>query len=569
MGPGIQHMRVVTSAVLLFAAITGAPPRAMDAEKDVAAAPPPAEVLATLDFTGELQWYYRNDLGIVLAYAGDRLYRLDLLADDLEPPAPLVFPGLAKANSVVPVARTGLLLIPDALVEGESSGSCAIDTLTGEIIWKAPALPGVDMLFSFPDAGLAVLRSPDDGGRLIAIDLLTGERVWEMAKWGRLIWTDALYLRVVVENTLLTLDVHTGDTVRDDDLALPKSKRLHAYSEEGVFLLWDNKNFTGYSIPPTPPAAASPPRELWQFKAGSLMVDACIKVGNCRINRVGDDQLYVRSATRNEIIRLTTGKPIADVKKGFWEAPVSVSPGGKYIAYAAGERMEILDGDSGDVVHEIKYPKGGEGMKTLRYMSWPTDDLVMTVFPDKKGNPRKMTGFSCSAGSLAWTTVLPEVADYLLTSEQKAKLVGRIMTSLIMTAVSAANPVSAGGDYYFAVFVPDVNVSESIAAGVTPSRGGEAGGEPPFAAALQRYAECERRIAATSETTRYSIAGPRRRYDILRIDLVSGKVDPVRRYAEDKVHAIAPFAAFERAVTLENDHRRMRLLTLVNPATKD
>jgi hypothetical protein len=201
-------------------------------------------------------------------------------------------------------------------------------------------------------------------------------------------------------------------------------------------------------------------------------------------------------------------------------------------------------------------------MKTLRYTSWPTDDLVMTVFPDKKGNPRRMIGHSCSDGSLVWTTVLPDVADYLLTSEQRAKLVGRIVMSLVMTAVSAANPVSVGGDYYFAVFVPNLNVSESLAPDVAPVRGGEAGGKPPFATAMDRYTECERRINATSGKIRYFVAGSKKAYDILRIDLVEGGVDPARRYKADTVHAIAPLPAFERAVTLETDNRRVRLLRL-------
>jgi hypothetical protein len=243
-------------------------------------------------------------------------------------------------------------------------------------------------------------------------------------------------------------------------------------------------------------------------------------------------------------------------------APVSVSPSGEFIASAASERMRILDGATGEVLHEMKYPKGGEGMKTLRYMSWPSDDLVMTVFPDKKGNPRKMNLYSCSKGELAWSDVLPEVANYMLTSEQKGKLAGRILASILLTAVSAANPVSAGGYNYFAVFVPNLNVSESFIAGMGPGRRGEAGGEPLFAAALERYAECERRSEETSGKTRYFVIGPHKQYDILKIDLISGGTDPVVRYEADKVHQITPFVMFDRAITLENNNRTVRLIGL-------
>jgi hypothetical protein len=562
MGLCMLRARTIVSGVLILGAFVIAAPSTAAAENDAQQAPPTAEVMATLDLAGKLQWYYRNDVGILLVYADGRLYRLDLLAGEIEPQDPLVFPGLDQKNSVIPVARTGLLLVPNAPFQGKPPGSHAIDTLTGEIRWHAAALPGIDVLFSFPDAGLVVVRSPDDGGRLIAIDLLTGERVWEIAKWARMIWTEAPYIRVMVENTLLTLDVHTGKSVREDDVTLPESKRLHAYTDEGVFLLWSNKQLIGYSIPPPPPAAAAPPGKLWEFKAASLMMGGCIKAGNCYIRKVGHDFLLVRSATRNEVIRLTTGEQIVNLKKGMFPSPVNVSPTGEYIASAASDGMRIHDGGTGELVYHLKYPKGGEGMKTLRYTSWPTDDLVMTVFPDKKGNPRRMIGHSCSDGSLVWTTVLPDVADYLLTSEQRAKLVGRIVMSLVMTAVSAANPVSVGGDYYFAVFVPNLNVSESLAPDVAPVRGGEAGGKPPFATAMDRYTECERRINATSGKIRYFVAGSKKAYDILRIDLVEGGVDPARRYKADTVHAIAPLPAFERAVTLENDNRRVRLLRL-------
>jgi len=559
---GTSRVQLIPVALLGIAAIAAAVQTSAAEKTPAEPAPPAAEVLTTLDFASELRWYYRNDLGILLIYADNRLYRLDLLADAPEPQEPLLFLGLTGERSVLPVARTGLLLVPNAALEGNSPGSYAIDTITGEVVWQAPALPGIDRLFSFPDAGLAILRSPDDGGRLIALDLTTGERVWELAKSARMIWTDAPYIRVVVENALLTLDVHTGETVRQDDLTLPDSKRLLVYYGEGVILLWNNKHFAGYSVPPIPPADAAPPRKLWEFKAGGPMIGQCIKIGNCRINRVADDLLLVRSAGQTELIRLTTGELIADVKQGFFGTPVSASPTRKHIAAAAANNVRILNGGSGEMIHEIEYPKGGEGMKSLRYLSWPTDDLVMTVFPDKKGNPRKMIGSSCTDGSLVWSTALPDVADYVLTSDQRAKLVGRIMASLLMTAVSAANPISAGGYDQFAVFVPSLNVSESFAAGLGPTGEGAAGGESPFVAAVKRHAECERRIAASSAKIRYFVAGPKRKYDVLKIDLVGGGVAPIARYEADTVHAIAPFPGFERAVTLENDNTRVRLLRL-------
>jgi hypothetical protein len=555
-------MRGFVYSFLILAICTIAMPLATAAKKSALPTPPAAPILASLDLAGELQWYYRNDVGILLVYASDRLYRLDLLADDPQPSKGLSLPGLTKERSVLPVAHTGLLLIPDAPLKNGSSGSYAFDTLSGEVAWEAAPLPAIDLLFSFPDAGLAILRSPDNEGQLIAINLITGERVWEIAEWARLIWTEAPYLRILAENRLLTLNVHTGETVREDDATLPESKLLYVYAQEGIFLLWADKHFTGYSVPPAPPADAAPTRKLWKLKAGGPMLGLGIKTGSCSINRVGDDMVLVAGGRKNELIRLTTGELIFTVKHGMFGAPASFSPNGKYLASAAPDRMRILNGASGTVIHEMKYPKGGEGMKSMRYMSWPSDDLVMTVFPDKKGNPRKMSVYSCSEGALAWSKVLPEVANYMLTSKQKAKLAGRIIASLVMTAVSAANPVSAGGYNYFAVFVPNLNVSESLSAGMGPGSEGDAGGEPLFAAALERHAECERLSEVTGGKLRYFVTGPHRQYDILKIDLISGSFDPVARYEAEKVHGIAPFPMFGRAVTLENNNLTVRLIDL-------
>ena len=49
---------------------------------------------------------------------------------------------------------------------------------------------------------------------------------------------------------------------------------------------------------------------------------------------------------------------------------------------------------------------------------------------------------------------------------------------------------------------------------------------------------------------------------MLKIDLIDGGIVPIARYEADTVHAIAPFGGFDRAVTLENDNTRVRLLRL-------
>lgn len=48
----------------------------------------------------------------------------------------------------------------------------------------------------------------------------------------------------------------------------------------------------------------------------------------------------------------------------------------------------------------------------------------------------------------------------------------------------------------------------------------------------------------------------------MKIELIDGSVAPLARYEGETVHAIAPVAGFKRAVTLENDSTRVRLLGL-------
>jgi len=131
-----------------------------------------------------------------------------------------------------------------------------------------------------------------------------------------------------------------------------------------------------------------------------------------------------------------------------------------------------------------------------------------------------------------------------------------------MTAVSATNPVSVGGYNYTAVFVPNLDVSESFTTGMAPTHAGDSGGQSPFAAAQERYKAIERRIDAANAASRYFVAGPKKRYEVLKIALADGNVAPVARYEADTVHVIIPFPGFGRALTLENDNTRMRLLRI-------
>jgi hypothetical protein len=271
----------------------------------------------------------------------------------------------------------------------------------------------------------------------------------------------------------------------------------------------------------------------------------------------------VNSIRHYELLRLSTGERVLDIKRGMlgFDMPFILSPGGKLIAVAGNEGLQVHDGGSGAPVHDIRYPKGREGLKTARQIRWLDQDVIATIFPDKRGNPRRMSAFSSSEGKLLWSVGLPESADYELTAKQRAALIGRITASLFATAASVGHPMSVGGTNYAVVLVPNLDVSVNLDAGRSMGRAA-AEGDAAFAAALRRVEECQRRTAPGATGHSYFAAGNERNYEILRIGFEKGDVIPVFTYTEKRVHSIAFFPGFERALSVENNNQRVRLISL-------
>ena len=76
------------------------------------------------------------------------------------------------------------------------------------------------------------------------------------------------------------------------------------------------------------------------------------------------------------------------------------------------------------------------------------------------------------------------MADYALTGKQRARLISRIALSLVATAASASNAWSVGGTSYYAVFVPNLDVGETLDATAGMDRGSAAG---EFANSTQNF----------------------------------------------------------------------------------
>ncbi len=532
--------------------------------------PTPARVLLTLDLPAELAWFTMTDTGSLVAYAGNTLQIVDLLASPGSPTV-LEIAGLDQRASVVPIPATGLLLVPDApgTDPGSARRSLAIDTLAGKVLWTGPSLGTLRQLEFFADQGLAVLQTWKDGWTAVAVDLASVRVLWQKEK-ARLIWSTGGSLGLFTD-AVLTVDPRSGKVLGRAPLELGKKEHLYSFLVgDGVLLVRKGRKFRGLGYPvdmgpatPGQPAAFSL-KELWRFRAAAPMLEGCFKNGFCRLIRPGPGRLLVRSG-HYELLDVRTGKVLWDRKRGMLRTTdIAYSPEGRLAAVAAPKGLEVIDLVKGRVIHEIPYPENLSGLKMSKQAHFIDDEIAMTVFPDKKGEPRGLTAFSCERGKALWAVELPRAARYNLTSKEQSRLFGRIAFSLIATAVSASNAMSYGGSSYALVFVPDIDVRQLPGRVDARSRAGDGSSllERAFPRALERYARLAPRLLQRRQSARYYVTGPKGEYEILRIDLRTGDLSTAARYAASPVHAIYTDSGFERAISLENDKRRLKLLSV-------
>jgi hypothetical protein len=426
-------------------------------------------------------------------------------------------------------------------------------------------------LFTYPDEGFVAYRSLDEEGSVLAVDLRSGKKLWEHATPVSVVWTDGPHIRLLTGSSLWTVVARTGEVVRRDAMPDLGKARAHALPKEGVFIAWKHRQLEAFSLPPPPPAEPAPPKPLWSFESAGGVLEGCIKVKSCDINWVGPDRLLVDSAGHLELVRITTGERLWDIKRSVLMARTKVSPDLSFVANPKGDELVVFDGASGKEIHVIPYPKGDEGSNLSKYARWLTNDVVITVFPTKEGAPRRMSAFSASQGKLLWTVVLPDAPDFKLTSEQRGMLFGRILLSLVMTAASVSNPMSVGGANYAVVVVPSLDVSSSLSADSTMARGEAEQGnrtDLPFAEAAARVAAVRSKTSVEGPGRAHYVVGEGERFEVLEIDRRTGDLRATVRYEAPKVHSIVPFTAFDRALSIESDNRRVRILSLApRPAT--
>lgn len=553
---------------LLFAPVPCAEGRTGKASS--AAAAPPARVLSTLDLPAELAWFTMTDTGSLVAYAGDQLQIVDLLANEPGPPRTLKVAGLDQRSAVVPIPATGLLLVPDApgTSPGGAGRSLAIDTIAGKILWTGPGLGKLLEIELLLDAGIAVLRTQEAGHGATALDLSSGKVLWSRDNvW--LMWPEEKLLGLFTGD-VLTLDPRSGKVRRQVPLGLGKGTFFYSFAEDGIVLLREGRNFRGLAYPPfAGPATGSEPasltlEQLWKFRAATPMVKSCFKSGGCRLRRAGPDRLLVRSG-HYELLDIHTGKVLWDRKRGLLRTTdLALSPNGRLAAVATSKGLEVIDLNTGRVSQKIRYPEKLAGIKLSKQAHFLDDEIAMTVFPDKKGEPRGLTAFSCKEGKALWALELPRSARYNLTSKEQSRLFGRIALALVATAVSASNPMTYGGSSYAMIFAPNVNVRQ------LPGRlgAGSAAGEERsylernFPGAVERYSRLAPRLLERRQAGRYYVTGPKGKYEILHIDYRDGTMSSVARYAASPVHALYTDPGFGIAISLESDKRRLRVLSL-------
>ncbi len=536
----------------------------------------PAPILSTLDFSAELDWFALNDTGSFVAYAGDQLQVVDLLSSTPPPPKAIVVPGLGKHSLVVPVPATGLLLLPD--VPGERSGEArrclAVDTLAGKILWTGPSLGKLLEMELFLEAGVVVLRTQGASHGTTAVDLASGDILWQRDD-VRLMWPEGERLGLLADG-ILTLAPRSGKLLRRVPLALDKEVTFYSFAEDGMLLLRKGRKFRGLVYPPFEESATGGTlhgtslEEKWNFRAASPMVKACFKSGGCRVFRPGPGRLLVRSG-HYELLDVHTGKVLWDRKRGLLRTTdLAFSPNGLLAAVATSKGLEVIDLQAGGTVHEIRYPEKLRGVKLSKSARFIDDEMAMTVFPDKKGEPRGLTAFSCAQGQALWALELPRSARYSLTSKEQSKLFARIALALVATAVSVSNPMSYGGSSYATVFAPNIDVRRlpgRLDAG-SRSPGGGSYLDRHFPQAVERYRRLAPQLLRRRRASRYYVTGTKGKYEIQRINFRDGTLRSVARYVASPVHAIYPDTGFERAISLESNKTRLRVLSLERSTTE-
>jgi len=523
---------------------------------------------ARLTFDRAVKFYFETDIAQIHAYDGVSLGTLDLFAPDAPPQPQVKLPGIEQQAHVAHLSTTpyilvaaadARLLVGDAAAQREKS-AYLVNTLTGELVWEREPLPPVNDVYVFPHDGVAVLRHGGRQDEFTAIDFRTGERLWHHEIDSRAVWADGARLEIVGGETC-TIEARSGRKLRSTALPIKKKTIAVADPETRRFVFAKKSSLVGYLLPAVD-ALNNAPVQRWEAE-GVTVSDPCVDMGFCTLELLAGGRLYESNVAQGVLIDYETGKTVWTHKRKRTAAPgMPVSGGGSYGAYVLNKRVSVIDVATGQDVREIPIEER-EGKALNAEIIWIDDTDGLVVYQDKQRRPRSVVRFAATAPRPKWTTVLPEPADFKATGAEKGKLFARILASIALTAVSAANPVAVGGGYsYHFVFYPSWRVKTNQRIDPASVAGLEGSVTEEERVALQRFKRRAELVGRPEESDLLFVAGGGEAFDIRALSLADGALKTIATHRGQHIHAVEPDAEYCVAVTLEDQKRVFRVLPL-------
>ncbi len=160
---------------------------------------------------------------------------------------------------------------------------------------------------------------------------------------------------------------------------------------------------------------------------------------------------------------------------------------------------------------------------------------------------------------------MPDPANYRLTAKEKGEAVGRLIFAVALTAVSISNPMTAGAYNYYYVFVPNLNVKvlPDSSAGLEALEQGLIGQEDSSETkALRRHIDRTRMIRNVLGKRGLFVTGGKDEFDIMELDMMTGKLTRFGSYGAEKVHGIELDVVYGLAIVGQNERQTVNILDL-------
>jgi hypothetical protein len=438
----------------------------------------------------------------------------------------------------------------------------------------------------FPQRGVLVLRSGTWSGHLAAVDLRTGQVLWRddvpglappmRPVGGYLLVPDMVGARLI--------DVTTGHTVWTAQLPVNLNGMMKTVLLlPGNRLLYHSrKRLELFELPPVPaddarevaPVAGNPEaRSLWRVQLKDAMQSLRV---------VSPSRILLSSGTGTyEMVDAAAGRHMW--KKDLSPGLVSGAPGlmpapsGRHGVVYLGYELHVVDLETGRQVEgydlPTEEPSSGKG-----YIEWLNDDEVIVISIDGQA-----LRFNVPEHRAVWARSLPAPINLELTARQRglgaAAFVAVVAMMAATVALAAATPA-----VYAPVVVPVSTAAEPLAYGVMvvgaaavvaaassgampPGSGtpGRQDGDVPAAGsplARARRDEIVRRYGDLVARERIVLTGGEDRYAVVALHKEDGEFVTLASYTAPRVHQIAPEVPFGVMVSLEENLRVLKILSM-------